>query len=204
MRQREANHRIANSFQIAASVLTREERSIVDIAQAKAALRQASARLRATARIHRTLCQSPQQGPVAMSEFLEALAKDLSESLNVTLEVEADGVVLPFDIAMDVGLIFTEMAINTAKHGVCDGHTPSLIIDADTNGFGNVRLRICDHGPGLPADFDLARSCGLGMSIVVSTGERLEGSLCVMPMTGSFPGAGFEIILPTTAGFRAA
>ena len=162
----EADHRIANSFQIAAAILNREERGITDVAQAKLALQQAAARLLATARIHRTLCQSPHQGPIVMGELLEALRIDVRDSIGIPVEVQADGVTVPFHVAIDLGLIVSEMAINTAKHGVRDGRTPTLTVDVDKNGLGNIRLRIDDDGPGLPEGFDLGRSWGLGITII--------------------------------------
>lgn len=192
----EADHRIANSFQIAAAILNREERSITDVSQAKVALRQAAARLLATARIHRTLCHSPQQDPIVMSDLLGALRIDVRDSIGIPVEVQADGVTVPFHVAMDLGLIVSEMAINTAKHGVRDGRTPTLTVDADKNGLGNIRLRIHDDGPGLPEGFDLGRSWGLGITIIESTVRRLGGTITVMPVSDGISGAGFEIVLP--------
>lgn len=192
----EADHRIANSFQIAAALLNGAERGITDVAEAKLALRQAAARLLATARIHRTLCQSPQLGPIVMSDLLKSFRIDLQDSLGIAVEVQADGVTVPFHVAMDLGLIVSEMAINAAKHGVRDGRTPTLTFHARTSEAGRIRFRISDDGPGLPDGFDIHGSWGLGISIIVATVSGLGGTIKVVPAPNGGSGAGFEIALP--------
>jgi two-component sensor histidine kinase len=40
---------------------------------------------------------------------------------------------------------------------------------------GQLRLMVCDKGPGLPPDFDAAKSKSLGMKLIATLGRQLGG-----------------------------
>jgi two-component system, sensor histidine kinase PdtaS len=51
-------------------------------------------------------------------------------------------------------------------------------------------LSVSDNGPGLPADFDMAKSKGLGMRVVMALTKQLGGNI-----THNSGGDGTEFIL---------
>lgn len=194
----EADHRIANSLSIAASVLRQQEREVTDMRGAKAAMTATASRLMAMARLHRTLCRPASTELMDLGDFFASLSEDVSGSLGIKLDVTADGVVLQAGRAAQIGIVVTEMAVNAVKHGGRDDRKSVLTVEADMNRLGGVRLRIYDGGRGFPESFDLDMDEGFGFAIIRAAVGRLDGSVRVLPRFGPYllTGAGLEIILP--------
>lgn len=198
LRQIEADHRIANSLQIAAAVLMQERRRIADVDAAKAALDATAARLIAIGRLHRTLAQVSTQADVDLASILAPLRAELADCIGTTLRIDVGGVSLPASVAAQIGVVVSEMATNAAKHAQGNGTAPVLTVEADTNGLGEVRLRLYDDGPGFPEGFSLDAGSGIGLAVIVSTIKRIGGYVYVMPRFGPYAGtgAGIEVVLP--------
>lgn len=201
LRQVETDHRIANSLQIAVAILMQECRQITD-AKAAEALKAAAARLVSIARLHRTLCQAPPQNDVDLEHFLAPLGVEISSSIGARIDIHSENVILPGVVAAQLGTIVSEMAANAVKHATREGGAPVLTVEGDTNGLGEVRLRVYDDGPGFPEGFSLKDAPGIGMAIISTTVQRLGGYVYAMPRFGAYcnTGAGLEIILPRVSG----
>ena len=198
LHQVETDHRIANGLQIAAALLMRERRGIVDVGSAKAALEAASARLASIARLHRTLSTAHGDDEVDLGSYLTALRDEVADCVGTQIRIDARDVMLPASAAAKIGVVVSEMATNAAKHAPNPVRAPLLTVEADTNGLGEVRLRLYDDGDGFPEGFDLEEDGGVGMVVVRETIERLGGYVYVMPRFGPYllVGAGLEIVLP--------
>jgi len=194
-RDREIDHRIANSIQIAAAMVKHASRGITDVASARDALESATLRLTAIARMHRQLSQDTPESEVDLADFLTPFCSDITQSMGAIFEVRANDVTLRADKATQVCIILNEMAMNAVKHGGHDGDDVILSLDAVRIGRGQLRITLRDNGRGLPAGFSLHTADGLGMTIITSAVEKLGGTL--RSLHGS--GAGFEITLPLLA-----
>lgn len=192
--QTESDRRIANSLQLAATMLRFEGQRITDVASAQAALESASLRLLAVARMHRLLGQTAPDSRVNLAAFLRPFCEDVAQSIGAIVEIRAKAVTLRADAATQLCIILNELAMNAVKHGHQNGDAAILTLDAVPDGPGRLRLTLRDNGPGLPDDFSLDGGHGLGMMVLTSTVERLKGSIRPLPGDGS--GAGFEIRLP--------
>jgi two-component sensor histidine kinase len=53
-------------------------------------------------------------------------------------------------------------------------------------------LSVLDDGPGLPLDFDPAKSSGLGMKIILSLVKQIGGAFQILPV-GNGRGARFTV-----------
>ncbi|HWL69234.1 MAG TPA: histidine kinase dimerization/phosphoacceptor domain -containing protein [Geminicoccus sp.] len=176
---REIDHRVKNSLALVAGLLGMQERSACS-AEAKAMLAAASARLMSIARIHEQLYRSADIASVAFDDYLAGLCDDVIASLSqpeqVTFTLEADRVVLPTDQAARLGLIAVELLTNALKHACRPGQRTRIRLDCRQED-GGLRLAISDNGPGLPEGFDPARSRGLGLRLVRSLVQQLDGTL---------------------------
>jgi two-component sensor histidine kinase len=71
------------------------------------------------------------------------------------------------DRAIPISLIVNELITNAAKHAFPEGPSPGHITVGLTETMdASILLTVSDKGPGLPADFDIAKSKGLGMRVV--------------------------------------
>jgi len=103
---------------------------------------------------------------------------------------------LPTDFVSKIGLMATELVINALKHG-CAGDACSVVVGAEIS-EGRLVLSVTDGGPGLPGGFDINRTEGLGMRVVLSIASSLGGSVEARP--GCEHGAMFIVSLPLPDG----
>ena len=95
-------------------------------------------------------------------------------------------------IAMNLTLIVNELIANAKKYAYADESGGRLDVSCLTNGDGHLHLNVKDYGPGLPANFSLEKSTGLGISIIQSIVQQLRGTIAAQ----SARGACFKITIP--------
>jgi two-component sensor histidine kinase len=190
----ELNHRIANSLQIAVSLLHRGRRRVADPA-ALEALDGAAARLEAVGKVHRYLYAHKDKASVDLKAFVEGLCPDLARSTGLGCEIEADAAQIDGATAQQLAILINELAINAAKHGYADGESGTLRVGCLARD-GMLTLTVADDGHGLAEDFDLHATKGLGMSVVRGITESLKGRL----YAANDGGARFTVELPLAPG----
>jgi two-component sensor histidine kinase len=102
---------------------------------------------------------------------LHRLCADLSGILETPIEVHGDEGKVPTTRIQPIGLILNELVTNAAKHGAGSINVKYTIVD------GTHELSVCDEGPGLPNDFNLAGTAGLGMKVVTTLAKQLGGQM---------------------------
>jgi PAS domain S-box-containing protein len=195
---REIAHRIMNCFNLLASLLGIQARSIAEPA-VRTALDGARERVQAMAVLQRRLFQATREDVSAldMREYLEGLARELAAAFvgeRCALVVEAPpGTLVAIALASSLGMIVSELVINACKHAFGKDGTGHLWIRVEPDGPGRYRLSVADDGPGLPEGLDPRQSRGLGMTLVRSLVQQLDGTL---EIDGSPPGTRFTISFP--------
>ena len=136
-----------------------------------------------------------------LSQELVALYATTPNAVSLSLHVEE--MVLHIEQAVPLGLIANELIINSLKHGlrgqggtleVSLNYLPDQVrIDlGQTLDDGWARVSICDSGPGLRPNLDLASSQTLGFRLISLLVRQLRGKLHV----GPGPGADISIEFP--------
>jgi len=178
---REIHHRVKNNLQTIASLLRLQMRRL-KTPEARAALAESERRIRSIAIVHETLSREP--GDVVMfSEIVRPLARlveDTSSSPDhrIRFTVEGDAGELPGDVATPLAVVLNELMQNAVDHGFPEGRTEAAVQVRLQRETAHVVVEVVDNGVGLPDDFSIEESRGLGLSIVhaLVTGE-LEGSI---------------------------
>lgn len=170
---REIDHRVMNSLQFVSGLLTMQSGS-AGVGDASERLKEAATRVAAVARVHRNFYSSDTDQASCIT-FLSRLCADLSDICGVAVEVSGDEGMVPTTLIQPIGLLTNELVTNAAKHGAGK-------IDVIYRIEGDRReLSVCDQGPGVPADFDVASSEGLGMKVVRVLAKQLGGDVEVVP-----------------------
>ena len=171
---REIHHRVKNNLQIISSLLSMQQRAVVDPA-ARAALGDTRQRITALALIYRTLYQSEDIRDADSRTFLNELIGQLiaSESLRgplVTSEVDADQIPINPDHLAPVALWLVEAVTNAQKHAFA-GRGGHLAVRFRVRGETSV-LEVQDDGPGLRGgDFS-----GVGRTLMEAFARQLRGT----------------------------
>jgi two-component sensor histidine kinase len=175
---READHRIKNSLQLVASLLTLQ-RSGLRYPQAVAALDEAIARVMAVAESHRALQQSADLRTIALGRMLTDLCEHVGQ-LSATIAVGCsyeEGIELDAERAIPLGLIVSELITNAFRHGYPDGQRGMVRLRATTIGE-SVEITIADDGVGM-AEADVGKGGSLGATIVNSLVRQIGADLSV-------------------------
>lgn len=172
---RELDHRLANSLQLAADFLIFEHTRVTD-PRARAALIDTAERLSAVGQMHRFLAARHQTAGIDLDPFLREFADLIGDSTGLNCSVEAEPVIVEAETAQQLAIAVNELAMNAAKHAYAWGERGALHIICHRQGETLV-LTVADEGEGLGKVFAAQSSAGLGMSILQAIVRQLRGTL---------------------------
>lgn len=181
----EIQHRVANSLQIIASVLMQSAR-IVQSVEAKGHLKDAHYRVMSIAAVQRHLSVI-QIGDVPLKPYFIQLCESLGASMihdhkQLSISTSIDDVSVSPSMSVSLGLIVTELVINSLKHGFPDHRPGNIHLQYKADG-SSWTLTVSDDGVGMPED--PSPKSGLGTGII----EALAGQLdAVISITNEHPG----------------
>ena len=189
----EIQHRVANSLQIIASVLLQSARK-VQSNESRDQLRDAHNRVMSIAMLQKHLSTVSVDNVVLATYFKDLCqsigASMISDPARLSLTTNIDDSVVDPDTSVSLGLIVTELVINSLKHAF-PGRTQEGSIKVEYKSDGDTwTLIIADNGIGMPKDAD-DRKPGLGTGIVEALAAQLEATVTV---TDQAPGTKVTIV----------
>ena len=177
----EAHHRVKNTLQIAASVLSLQARA-TQSGQVRTALLEGFGRLHLLSKVHELLYTSAAaNNEIQMQSLLQTMGDSLRRSFaemstRVELRVTCDDILLTPDIAIPVALLANEALTNAFKHAFPEESGGEIALSLARHPDGGLILQVTDTGPGNgPVD----RSGGLGLKLIRSFAEQVQGTLDV-------------------------
>jgi two-component sensor histidine kinase len=93
-----------------------------------------------------------------------------AEGAEHNLAVEGIALEVPTAIGIPLGYIVSELVTNSAKYA-----KGKITVRLDRNPGKGYELSVSDDGPGFPEGFDPKKSKGLGMKIVSSLVNQIDG-----------------------------
>jgi two-component sensor histidine kinase len=170
---KEINHRVRNSLQLVASMLSLQAG---DDPELRRQLREASSRIMAIGRAHERLYLSPQVGEIELTAYLSDICNDLKEVCDAQFEA-SEQIFLNTDQAISLALVVTELVTNAAKHAYPDGTRGSIWVRLMREDGDLARVSVRDEGAGLPPDFEISTKRGLGMRLIRALAESLRAEV---------------------------
>jgi len=190
---KEVNHRVNNSLQIVASMLHLHA-SVAESSDVRHELREASNRIAAIARAHQRLYSSEQIDTLDLGAYLRDVCKDLSETVpgcEITVSAE-EGIVIRTDRAIPAVLLVNELITNAVKYAYPAGNC-QVWVTLSRRSEDSLVISVRDEGTGLPPSFDIKSGRRLGMRLVDSFSQQLQGDLQVLRKD---PGTEFVLTVP--------
>jgi two-component sensor histidine kinase len=171
----EINHRVANSLQLLAAMVSVEARRIVDPA-ALAAFEMTLRRIGAIANVHRHLYRASAAASVDLGAYLEELSAALEQGFGDAragrrILVAAESVTVSPEDATSIGIIVSELVGNACKYAYAPGEPGDIRILLRTLPFGGYRLDVSDRGCGIKGA--LPQGTGLGGRLIAMMANRL-------------------------------
>jgi two-component sensor histidine kinase len=178
-RSAEADHRVANSLNLAATMLRMQRERTADCA-ARSAILSAETRIVSIARFHAYLHRREPQGRVDLADFLRETLPDIGKALGLHSLLAVNASVafdVPERVARQLMIVLNELALNARKHGYGGREGGCISVELDADGDKLLKIKLCDSGSGLPDGFNPEKADGLGLRIVTALVHELGGAL---------------------------
>ena len=196
---KEIHHRVKNNLQVISSILNLQSSFVTD-ENTLDILQESRNRIRSMAIIHENLYRTEDFSSINFSNYLENLTTNLVSSYriheDVVLDLNLEDVDLVLDQAIPSGLLVNEIITNALKYAWGREVKGTISIDlCDEDGM--VCLEISDDGVGLPSEFTEMESDTLGLQLVTTLVEQLDGEIEVDIKKGTKYLIKFDNIKPT-------
>lgn len=177
---REVHHRVKNNMQVISSILNLQS-SYVSDEYALTLLKESQNRIKTMAYIHESLYQNKSFTSVNFSDYVYTLVNNIVQSYSyssekVKLELNVEKITLTLDTSIPTGLIINELITNAIKHAF-PGHRQGVITLNLRSENNFVLLELKDNGVGFAPGIDFVNSHSLGLQLVNTLIEQIEGEL---------------------------
>lgn len=191
----EADYRIAKSLTMISGMI-RLRAFKGELADPQSLLLEIADRIDAVGSLHSLLAESI-SGTVQLSSYLTEICERGARGLSpcpvrfdVTCQPEH---VVPFKVALPLGLITAELFSNSMRYADRTPGATQVTVTCTRPRGDTLRYLYKDNGAGLPDDFDVVRDAHLGMRLVQSLGDRMHGTYV---WSNGPEGLGFDIAVP--------
>ncbi|MBT9558896.1 MAG: PAS domain S-box protein [Myxococcales bacterium] len=192
---REIHHRVKNNLQVIAGLLHFHSKKL-HRPEDMASFADLRRRVFAMTLLHERLYRSKDLTRVSFGDYLCDLVAELSTSsmprTGIGLEVSADDIRLPIEIAMPAGMIVSELVTNVLKYAFPGGRTGRTLVSVRAEG-NKVVIGVDDDGIGFPDGFQPDRGDSFGWELVRTLTMQLDGEVEAWTDQGAHTRVSFEI-----------
>jgi two-component sensor histidine kinase len=192
---RELYHRTKNNMQVVSSIIKLESRELED-ERAKAVFKDVIQMIVAMSLVHQKLYESQDLSNIRAAEYVKELVSLLAKGYSlpkdrIELVFDIEDLSLLIDTAVPLGLVISEIVMNSAKHAFPGERRGRISIALKRAGEG-LELRASDDGIGLPEGFNPSVQGKLGMrTLYTMVRHQLQGDIKL----GPGPGVSYEIAI---------
>lgn len=189
----EVHHRIKNNLSTLTALIEMEFAK-VESETAEQVLRKTCSRIESMTEIHDLLYHSGLEKDINLGSYLKRLAQKISSVLSnpsqdITVNVEAEPVLLDTERAMSCGLLLNELLVNAYKHAFQNRNGGGKILVKVTEQANTVELEVVDNGEGLTENFSFGNADSVGSWLIDVLLRRINASIDI----SSEQGAGFVV-----------
>jgi PAS domain S-box-containing protein len=180
IRKKEIHHRVKNNLQVISSLLYLASENFKDQNVIEAFMDSRN-RVRSMALIHEELYQSKDMASIDFADYTQNLLEYLSKSYridnrDITLESNIENVYLGVDTAVPLGMVINELVSNSMKHAFQNGAHGRISVDLSIQNSILI-LKVKDNGIGLPPEIDFRKTESLGLQLVTTLVDQIDGTI---------------------------
>ena len=185
---REVYHRTKNNMLVIISMLALQIDDIEDKG-ARKIFEEMEHRIRAMALVHEHLYQSENLVEINLGDYLAKMARTQVDHMTFSdqIEVRVDycQVTIPFDTAVPLGLVVSELITNAVKYAFPTGKKGIIRLQLSAKD-GYFHLIVEDNGVGLPPEINVNDASSFGLQITHNmVTKQLRGTLRVERKKGT-------------------
>jgi PAS domain S-box-containing protein len=185
---KEIYHRTKNNLMVISSLLSLQSRYIKD-KDTQSIFKESQNRAKSMAMIHEKLYRSGDLEHLNFAEYIVNLSNDLYDTYTldknlIKLVLDIDEVTLNVEISIPLALILNELLTNSLKHAFPDGRGGEIKVELKRYDE-SFKLSVSDNGITFPEDLDYRNTDTLGMLIVNSLTDQINGKLNLEKSNGT-------------------
>lgn len=192
---KEIHHRVKNNLQVISSLLNLQSKYITD-ERVLSVFRESQNRVKSMALVHEELYQSRDLAKIDFSEYVRNLISFLFRSYGansnfIITKINIDDIMMSIDSAIPCGLIINELVSNSLKYAfqTCAKveedrgeikislHKIGNSSPKTPNAKSKIELIVSDNGDGFPKEIDFKNTESLGLQLVNTLTEQLDGTI---------------------------
>lgn len=203
VRKQEIHHRIKNNLQVISSLLDLQaeqfkNKECIKDSEVLEAFRESQAKVISMALIHEELHKRRGFDTLNFSSYIEKLIDNLFltyrlENTDVSLKIDLKkDIFFDMDTAIPLGMIMNELVTNSLKYAFIGRDKGEIRIKLSGGRSENIQtawgknedcksnsfvLTVSDNGVGIPEDVDIENPDSLGLQLVTTLVEQLDGEL---------------------------
>jgi len=198
---KEIHHRVKNNMQVISSMLSLQSQYITD-KESLTMFQESQNRIRSMALIHEKLYTSDDLAHIDIAAYMQDLTTSLFSTYTVRNAIKVDiaitDIFLTITTAIPCGLIINELVTNALKHAFPKERDGTIAISMTPSTKDSLILTVSDTGIGFPKETDFRNTTTLGMQLVTSLVEQLEGTITLDRSEGTtftitFSGGGVTV-----------
>jgi two-component sensor histidine kinase len=191
---KEITHRVKNSLAVVASMLKLQANEVND-PMLTSRLEEAASRVSAVAKVHEHIQQAVGPDRLDLGMYVTDICRDLNQAVPLyPIRVAAEpGIDIATDQAVPIAIMVNELVTNAAKYAYQGDQSGNIWVRVDRGANDTIELSVRDEGRGLPANFDLLSTPGLGMRIIHAFAQQLRAAIEVRRLD---PGTEFIVGIP--------
>ena len=179
---REIHHRVKNNMQIISSLLSLQSSTIKN-PEMRDIFMESQNRVKSMSMIHEQLYQTDDIAKIDFKIYVNGLIKSLFQIYSFGLKriewnVNIEDVKLDIETAIPCGLIINELVSNSLKHAFNEAHDGKITVNMRKN-KNLITMEVSDNGIGLPANFEVEKASTLGLKLVTTLVDQLEGNMVI-------------------------
>ena len=177
---KEIHHRAKNNLMVISSLLNLQSSYLKD-KESQEIFIESQKRARSMAIIHERLYRSTDLKKIDFRDYIQSLATELFHTYvddpgRITLKINVDDIFLDINISIPLGLIINELVTNSLKYAFPNGKRGKIDIDLHKTD-DHYEFTIKDNGIGFPEDIDFKNTDSLGMQLVNSFTDQIDGKI---------------------------
>lgn len=179
----EIHHRVKNNLQTVSSLL-RIQADKIPGSPAVEYLRASERRIRSMALIHMQLYKTKDFSRINIKSYTQDLCKQLLLSFGIInnrikLHIDIEDIFFAIDTALPCGLIINELFANSLKHAFPDNREGNIYLKIFRNADNSYQLVYKDDGIGFSGDYTSEDPSKLGILLINTLNDQLEGKLSI-------------------------
>lgn len=192
---KEVHHRVRNNLQIIISLINLQigqNRNKENIAS----LKEIQGRVEAMSIVHKKMYETSNFKSIKIEDYTKTIINSMLnihgiKSMDYQLDID-EKIKLELEVSIPVGLILNEIISNFFKHVYSKGEGKTFRIEIETQ-EKQIKLNYSDNGTGFNQDPEVLKEKSLGIQLIESLTEQLDGELTMHNANGAVYDIRFDL-----------